>query len=105
MEYPITSEDCMGKAHAYWRAERTCSDGKLILAVGDSKQEASDRADRKVQEHEDFLKKSPMGQLKALCAGELLDTDQRTAIRLIAQILEKRNINESDSKSHFQFRG
>lgn len=101
----MTSEDCMGNAHAYWRAERYCSDGKLILAVGDTKQEAADKAERKVQDHEEFLKKTPLSQLKALCAGDLLDNDQRAAIRLIAQILEKRNTDESDSKSHFQFRG
>lgn len=85
----IKSEDCMGNSQTFWRAERVCSDGKLILGVGATEQQANEDAERNRERHEVFCKKTLLDQLSVLAAGKLLDSDQQTAIRLITQILEK----------------
>lgn len=66
----------------------TCSDGTVVYGYADTETEAREFASRRYEAHEAFLKLDPMGKLKVLVAGDLLDTDQRAAIRLIAQILE-----------------
>jgi len=86
--YFINTEDCMGNPQQYWRAEHTCSDGKLIMASGSTEHHAAENASRLAAAHEQYLKKAPMAKLKALTSGPLYPGEQPEAIRLIAQILE-----------------
>lgn len=83
----IESEDCMGRPSVYFSVSRWCSDGKEVLGCGETHEAASQVAEDRVKAHEAYLSADLMGKLKILTSGDLLDTDQRAAIRIISQIL------------------
>lgn len=85
-------EDCMGNMQpGYYRGSHTCSDGSVVLGTGSTAELAEQSTERQRLAHENFLASSPAEQLKILVAGDLLDTDQRRAIRLLAELVLRRD--------------
>lgn len=71
----------------YWRQFLKCSDGNYIIGHGQTKEQAEIFAKMRRQDRELELNLTPKARLKNLAAGNLGDTDQRVAIRLIIEIL------------------
>lgn len=82
------NEDCMGNpTPGYWRQFLTCSDGNSVIGTGNTSEEAAARASKARDEREVELRLPPEMRLKVLAAGDLGDTAQREAIRLLIQIV------------------
>jgi hypothetical protein len=83
-----TSEDAMGNAFSYYSASRVTPDNMTLVGYGGTEKEATDNLDKSIKSYEEFQKAPLMEKLKSFVSGELLDTDQRSAIRIIYQILD-----------------
>lgn len=71
----------------YWRKFAFCSDGSVVIGQGSSPEDAEGDAAHEVALREEFLALPDVARLKILVAGDLLDTDQRAAIRIMAKLL------------------
>ena len=71
----------------YWRQCLKCSDGNFVFGCDDTKEKAEERARRSRETREAKLRLSPEARLKILAEGDLGDTAQREAIRLLIQIV------------------
>lgn len=86
-------EDCQGQPQKYWRASGTVSNGEIVLGYGQTKQEAENDAQEKVDNEEVFLALEPVERLRVLLSKKerpyetLCHNDMDAAIRLIAEIL------------------
>lgn len=81
---------CMAQGiPGHWRESLTCSDGSVVIGTGATALEAEMEALRQKDEHEHYLKLPPEERLRRLVSGDLLDTDQRAAIRLLAELVLK----------------
>lgn len=81
----------MGNPSSFYTVSCKCSNGTVVYGSGDTEDKARFDAIEKAKRHEIFVSGTPIEQLKQLASGELLDSDQRKSIKLIAQILEKMN--------------
>lgn len=82
------NEDCMGNpTPAHWRQFLTCSDGEVVHGCGATPEEATERATLRREKYEGDLCLTPEARLKLLAAGDLGDTDQRKAIRLLIDLV------------------
>jgi hypothetical protein len=80
--------DCGGCGiPGYWRDFAQCSDGTYVIGTGATAEEAESKAVQRVQERETYLQLPDVERLRMLVKGDLLDTDQREAIRLLAKLL------------------
>jgi hypothetical protein len=71
----------------YWRKFATCSDGSVVSGHGSTAEDAEEDAAHEVFLREEFLALPDIWKLKILVAGNLMDTDQRAAIRIMAKLL------------------
>lgn len=74
---------------AYWRESLSCSDGTVVIGTGGTALEAEMAALKQKDLHEEFLQLPGIEKLRQLVKGDLLDTDQRAAIRLLAELVLK----------------
>lgn len=80
--------DCMGNPiKAHWRQFLRCSDGEFVVGCGDTAKEAADRATLRREKYEGNMRMSPEDRLKILFEGDLGDTDQKKAIRLLIDVV------------------
>lgn len=83
--------DCMGSpVPGYWREFRECTDGESVMGRGVTPEEAEAKAKENFLAHEAMLTLPKAERLRLLVKGELLDTDQRAAIRLLAELILNR---------------
>lgn len=73
----------------YWTATCWAADGTCHIATSGEKPHAEATALQKRIDYEEFLAKTPIEKLRELVAGDLLDKDQRLAIRQIHLVLEE----------------
>lgn len=79
---------CQANDLAYWRASRQDSEGQVIMACGETEEEAELLVVDLLAEREKFLSKTAREQLNEIANKDrILSTDTERAIRLINKIL------------------
>jgi hypothetical protein len=79
----------------YWRVFATCSDGNSVIGQGMTAVAAELDAKRAVEEKEAYLALPDIERLKILVEGKLLDTDKIEAIRIMAKLLIRYELQTS----------
>jgi hypothetical protein len=78
----------------YWRKFAFCSDGQVVSGHGLTAEDAEWHCAHTLKEREDYLALPDIERLTILVQGDLLDTDKKEAIRIIAKLI----INHEKSK-------
>jgi hypothetical protein len=75
-------------APRYWRKFLRCSNGQFVTGFGITPEQAEENAAEERNKVEEFIKLSPIEQLKHLANQEhILDADKEKMLKLIVQIL------------------
>lgn len=82
----IRGENSAGH-YEYYRAERTDSSGRYILANAASEMDAEERVNQLLAKREAFLSLSFHEQLKQLTTGRMTPDNIQDSVKLIAAIL------------------
>lgn len=81
-------EDCNGNYHSgTYRVFAQCSDGYTVVGYGDTEAKCLADAQSWLDKREEYLRKSDREKLEILVSGDLLDSDKKEAIRIIAKII------------------
>lgn len=88
----VDTEGSQGETQRYWRQFVEDSEGRTIIGVGATAEEAEANAAKNLADREAFLAQTPQAQLREIVSkrDDLLSSEASRAIKLLAEIVLER---------------